>query len=50
MVASGYFIIEGREKVIVSQERRHISRIVIREMTSSYKNKESGADMRCTPD
>jgi DNA-directed RNA polymerase beta subunit len=40
---SGYFIVEGREKVIVSQERRHISRIVIREMTSSYKNKESSA-------
>jgi DNA-directed RNA polymerase subunit B' len=40
---NGYFIIEGREKVIISQERRHISRIIVREMTSSYKSKESAA-------
>jgi DNA-directed RNA polymerase beta subunit len=40
---SGYFIIEGKEKVIISQEKRHISRIVVREMTSSYKSKESAA-------
>jgi DNA-directed RNA polymerase beta subunit len=40
---SGYFIIEGKEKVIISQEKRHISRVVVREMTSSYKSKESAA-------
>jgi DNA-directed RNA polymerase beta subunit len=38
-----YFIIEGKEKVIISQERRHISQIIVREMTSSYKSKESAA-------
>jgi DNA-directed RNA polymerase beta subunit len=48
----GYFVIEGREKVLVSQERKCSSRIIVREMTSSYKDRSvtavaQKAEFRC---